>query len=137
MQGRKIETNEWFSSRQKALPAGLYLAELMSVNPGIGKGYGKEQGERHTLMFSFREKKTGAVINRTVSRTNSERSQLVMLVKAMAGGNSPSGDVIKDPEAFRDFILSLVGKSFQVQIQPSGDGRYNNLIACFPAPEFA
>lgn len=131
----KLSTDGWFTRKAAILSPGVYRAELMAVSPGVGKGYGKNQTERDTLMFSFRDKANGAVINRTVTRTNSEKSQLVQLVRAMSGTKAPGPDTIADPEAFKDFILSMVGKSFLVQVTPSNDGRYNNLIACFPAPE--
>lgn len=131
----KVSSGDWFSRRGAVLPAGVYRAELMSVQPGIGKGYGKDQTERATLMFSFRVKDSGAVINRTVTRTNSEKSQLVGLVRSLAGTAAPSPSTIADPEAFQQFILALIGRTFLVQVAPSADGRYNNLMACFPAPE--
>jgi hypothetical protein len=126
---------EWFPKGSRILAAGSYRAVLKMVNPGIGKGYAKGQDQRQTLMFSFQEEGQGAVINRTVSRTNSEKSQLVTLIRSMTGVNAPSLPQIQDPDAFKDFILSLVGKAFLIQVEPSKDGRFNNLIGCFPTTE--
>lgn len=127
---------EWFSTaaNSKILPAGIYRAVLKTVNPGLGKGYGKEE-TRPTLMFSFLEDAQGVVINRTVTRSNSDKSQLVALVRSLTGPNGPSPSVISSPEAFKEFILTLVGKHFLIQVEPSRDSKFNNLIACFPAPE--
>lgn len=123
----------WFpkSMGGKVLQAGVYTAELKSVNPGVGKGYGEKE-TRATIMFSFQELDTGAVINRTVTASNSEKSQCVALVRGMAG-NQLTPAIIGDGEAFQKFIMGLIGRNFLIQVQPSADNRYNNLITAFPA----
>jgi hypothetical protein len=130
-------TSSWFpkaAGAQKILQAGVYTAELKSVNPGKGKGYQKGEETRDTLMFSFQEATTGAVINRTVSATTSEKSQLVALVRSMSGISAPTIEIIRDPLAFEKFIAAMVGKKYLIQVEPSRDGRFNNLITSFPAP---
>jgi hypothetical protein len=129
------ESSDWFpkSSRSKILQPGVYSATLKSITPGVGKGFEKDE-PRPTLMFSFIEKTDGVVINRTVTATTGEKTQLVNLVRSMSSTNPPSLDVIRDPDKLKEFILKLVGREFLVQVEPSKDGRFNNLIACFPAP---
>ena len=129
------QSSQWFSRGAQVLPAGVYRAELKSVNPGIGKGYGKEKEQRPTLMFTFREEHSGAVINRTLTRSNSEKSNLVALIRSMTGDKAPSPEVVRDPVAFQNFILALVGRVFEVVLEPSADGRYNNLVAAFTTAE--
>lgn len=123
----------WFpKASSKILPAGIYKAKLRSITPGVGKGYEREE-PRPTLMFSFQELQHGAIINRTCTRINSEKSQLVGLIRSMAGGKL-TPEIISNPDAFQAFIEGLKGKLFLIQVEPSKDGRYNNLISCFMAP---
>lgn len=125
----------WFTGggSTKILKAGIYKATLTAVSPGVGKGYGQKD-ERPILMFSFQELTQGAAINRTVTRSNSDKSQLVALIRAMTGAAAPKSETVIDPEAFKEFILSLVGRVFLVQVEPSRDGKFNNLVAAFPVP---
>jgi hypothetical protein len=133
MEGSKTS---WFpkaAGLSKILPAGMYRAHLKSITPGVGKGYEQEE-PRATIMFSFQELSQSAIINRTVTATTSDKSQCVNLVRAMAGGKL-TPEIIANPKAFQSFIEGFKGKLFLIQVEPSKDGRYNNLINCFAQDE--
>lgn len=124
----------WFPKfkNQKILAPGIYHATLKSVVPGVGKGYASTE-ERPTLMFSFVEEEQQAVINRTCSAVISPKAQLTNLVRSMSGSTPPDAETLNDPELLKNFILNLVGKKYLVQVEPSKDGRFNNLITAFPS----
>lgn len=125
----------YFQSAEKTptggLAAGTYLAVLKSIRPGQGKGY-DGNAPRPTLTFSFETTKEHSVVNRTVNASRSERSKCLQLIRSMSGDSQPSDATIADPEKFSRFVDSLIGKEYSIQVQPSVDGRFNNLIGVMP-----
>ena len=125
------EKKNYFSDNDSILEAGEYRAKLVRLLPGVGRSYdGKPP--RETLTFSFLEPKSGAVINRTVSRSRHERSKMVELVRSMSGFKQPGPNVMQSGEAFTNYLNSLVDKTFLVRVEPSNNGLYNNLVAVQP-----
>lgn len=137
MEGQRDERSSWFPKALpktgKILDPGCYRATLKGIFPGKSKGF-DGSGERLTLMFSFQIEGSGEVINRTVNASNAEKSQCLQLVRNLAGIKQPSTDEIADPERFQKFIETLCGTTYLLQVQPSANGRYNNLLAAFPEP---
>ena len=117
--------------REDVLTAGRYKAELTAIKPGRGRSYdGKPP--RATLTFCFKIIPGGQPANRTVSASRASQSKLLELVRSMAGLNQPSLEQIAIGDKFTAFLEQLVGKTFHLQISPSPDGRFNNIVGVLP-----
>lgn len=123
-----FQGNKRSTYKESLLSPGVYQVELMMLRPGQRSFDGEV---KKTLTLSF-QTDTGAVINRTVTSSNHPTSALVTLVKGMTANNPPSSSVTSDGNQFTDFLNSLVGKKFRAQIEPSENGRFNNLVNIFP-----
>jgi hypothetical protein len=117
-------------SQGDVLKPGQYKATLEKVYDGVGRSYEKES-PRPTLTFSFLTS-CGAVVNRTVTASASEKGMLLPLIRALAGSNQPSRQTIDDGEKLTQFIQDLVEKEYLIQVRPSDNGRFNNLVSAVP-----
>lgn len=132
------KVKSWFPApvyNGQVLEAGIYKAKFKEVVPGTGKAYGSNE-VRHTLMFSFLEETTGAVINKTVTASLNEQSGLVALARQMAGSRTPRREVLQGPDSLQAYITAMIGKDFNLQVEPSSCGRFTNLVTCSPAMEW-
>ena len=115
---------------KKSLPKGIYIGKLTDVRPGQGKAYqGSET--RDTLSFFF-ELENGEVITRTVGASNHHQAKCMELVNAMSAMTPPSLEVIKSPEKLQQHILSLIGLTYRIEVQPSQCGKYSNIERVIP-----
>ena len=124
-------SENWFpKTNSKILERGTHKAILKEVKPGHGKSYdGKTP--RPTLTFKFEEPLNGSVINRTVTANTSPKGKCFALVEELAG--FIPHEVIGDPDKFKSFIEDLVGKTYEIKVEPSPNGKFNNIIQARPA----
>ena len=115
---------------KKTLKKGVYSGRLIEVKAGQGKAYHGEE-TRDTLSFFF-ELDGGEVVTRTVGASNHQQSKCMELVNSMSVMSPPSLEVIKSTEKLQEHILSLIGKSYRLEIEPSQCGRYSNIEKIIP-----
>lgn len=113
------------------LQPGSYRAVLKKVFPGVGRAY-DGLSTRNTLTFCFETTEEKAVINRTVSATLDPRGALQSLIRQLSGAHQPSREILTDGELLTTFINAFIEKEFLVQVRPSDNQRYNNLISVGP-----
>lgn len=119
-----------FSSSDKTLlKAGRYKATLNRIIQGKGRSY-DGKSERSTLTLSFITAE-GAMINRTCTASINPSSSLITLLKSMSE-TQPDNQVLSDPEKCSHYLDSFVGKTFLCQVEPSNNGKFNNLVGLFP-----
>lgn len=116
-----------FGKSRNILKSGQYLGELLEIKLGQ-RTNPKTQKLEDTIAFFF-ELESGQVITRTVKATNNIKGACFALVNDMA---PISLDVLKDTEKFQAHILSLVGLTFLLHIEPSKCGKYNNIERVTP-----
>jgi len=112
---------------KKGLQQGLYYGRLTDIKAGQGKAYHGDE-PRDTLSFFF-ELAGGDVVTRTVGASNHPQSKCVALVTEMS---SPTLDVLKSTERLQEHILSLIGQTFRLEIEPSLCGKYSNIVKIIP-----
>lgn len=111
------------------LKKGQYSAILVKVTAGEGRA--PQSNEiRKTLCFTFITNDADAVsINRTVTASLDVRSKLYELLRQLA----PSENTLRmTPEETERLIDDLVGKKFNLVVEPSLNGKFNNLISASP-----
>jgi hypothetical protein len=57
------------------------------------------------------------------------------LIRALSGSKQPAPEVIGDSKQLQAHLLGLVGLVFQIQVEPSPCGRFNNLVTVTPPVE--
>jgi hypothetical protein len=120
-------------TNSEVLPAGQYRAVLRKVLAGEGRAY-DGSSPRQTLSFVFETIPELKIINRTVTASNSSKGKLIELVRAMAGANQPSEAILFDGDKLTTFINTFVGKEFLIQVRPSDNGRFSNLVSLTTLP---
>lgn len=114
-----------FGKGRSQLKAGQYLGELIEIKPGQGPNH-KGDGVRDTLAFQFRllHNDHDQLVSRTVTQSISVKGAFFSLVNGM----SPlSFDVLNDGPKLEAHMLSLIGKTFLLHIEPTKCGKYNNI----------
>ena len=116
------------------LQPGKYTLELMAIRPGKGRAY-DGKAPKDTITFCFRETKTNAPVNRTVSATRDPRGRLMEFVRQMAGEVQPQQDDTSSGEALTRFLDTLLNRLFDSVIAISENGRFNNIVSISPRRE--
>jgi hypothetical protein len=133
----KLEKNIFeISKKQHILNKGSYLVILKSLKDGLGRSWDNRPG-RPSLSFIFEtiEPINEITITRTVPVSQREGSTCISFIRQLSGINQPSFDITQDGEALLRHINSLVGQRFIAQIEPSKDGRFNNIVGITSASE--
>jgi len=133
-------SEQWFKSApasSKVLAPGVYRATLKRVFPGKARRVSGSI-DISTLCFSF-QTADGASVLRTVNSSQSEKSECIKLIKAMAIGREPSltNEILQNGALLKGFIEALIGSEFLIQTEPSSNKKYNNLRNIFPIPQNA
>jgi hypothetical protein len=114
------------------LKKGFYIATLTDIKSGQSRSYHGEE-PKDTLVFSF-ELQDGSKVNRTVVASNSPKSKCMELINQLSAINPISTEIVQSTELLQAHILRLIGKPFNLSIEPSHDEKYNNIV--FVAPIF-
>lgn len=117
----------------RLLEPGTYRALLKRINTGQGPKFGGK-GLRRTLSFIFETIPGGVVVCRTVSKSLDPRSKLFELAGQLAGASLDIASLVNNGETFSTYLEGLIGREFLINVQPSDNGRFNNLIGVIPAP---
>jgi hypothetical protein len=129
----------WFSQtapqrqQRRVLKPGTYLGRLTKIKPGLGKPYNGEE-PRKTLTFFF-ELESGEVVVRTVGASINTKSQCMALVTELSEKKPISLAALIKPDLLQAHLLGLIGTDYNIQIDPSACGRFNNVIKISAAPE--
>jgi hypothetical protein len=54
------------------------------------------------------------------------------LVRNMAGSRLPTAEQLSDKAKFTDYINSFIDQDFLIDVEPSTNGRFNNLVKAVP-----
>ena len=114
--------------RTNNLLSGEHLIELVEIKEGAPRRFDRDKEPRPCIVFKFRTD-SGEPVIRTVTATTDARGRCVELVRQMAGANQPTERDLESGESLTQFILGLVGKKFQATLEPSSNGRYNNIVS--------
>jgi hypothetical protein len=116
--------------RKRILTKGKYFGKLIDVKTGKNKPYSDEE-PKDTLVFSF-ELQDGITVQRTVLASNSLKSKCMELVNQLSSDRPISTEVMRSPDLLQAHILGLIGRKYNLNIEPSQDEKYNNVV--FVAP---
>lgn len=120
------------AGQAKLLAPGKYSAQLLRLDEGQRPAFQRTAGQPEQVpCLSFVFACQGAWLFRTVNLTASPRSNLFRLVSQMSGGTIPK-KALSSGEAFEAHIRSLVGQSFCVDVAPSPNGKWNNVLGASP-----
>jgi hypothetical protein len=123
--------------RQAMIADGVYEATLRRINETKRKMFESEEME-DVLEFSYAvhvDDSDPIEIKRNVRPILNPKSKLVADLKAMVG--NPAVEAARgSDEKLTELLMSLVGKSFQVQVEANDKG-YSNIKAVMAKPKSA
>ena len=110
------------------LAKGAYVATLAKITKGEGPQF-KGQGIRKTLCFTFITEPDLVTVNRTVTASLDSRGKLFELVRQLA---DPRSEIQLQGKALSELLDSFIGQKFRIGVEPSPNGKFNNLISASP-----
>lgn len=115
-------------SKPQLVPQGRHEATLVDIRNGKGKHF-RKPGDRPTITFVFQVADT--VVLRTCTASRDIRGKLFEIVTEL-GGAKPSENILADKNLYTEYLQSMIGKKFDIQVEHSANGIYANVVSIQP-----
>lgn len=114
----------------RVLPPGRYRAEFIRWLPGQRNT--PDAGMKPSVTFVFKTESPVTEVTRTVTASTDIRSRLLEFVRSMGGSKPPTSEQLGDEMLFSEYLDGLIHNRYDLQLEPSPNNRYNNIVALLP-----